>query len=370
MVDVVDKAFSPGTEAVDRHMTAISEHAQLIKAMDMRRDNQVAVLEQLRFEVSELRSAQRTAEESVKRRRGPRCGVAARRAVATRAEGGNGGGTGRSSHMFCRRMRRSHVQQGGVGRVAHPPIVEVAKLRSCEDADAGETVAKRWIKGRDQRAAARRVAILLGALRGGSGWRGVEVESASGELVPLRVAPDKHLCVVRTEVAGKKYINAMRTMFPEVSWRLLREEGVISVGCQQVVRIVAKSSTDVRLQFSAKAFGDQRRRMQDLQAFWDAVAATMSVQPSSYHGAGGWRGPAGHRIWKWNTRALYHSKGTMRRAKLDFERRLIATSAVIKLQENRSTSIGLRLLLRPIEESHQAAAPEDSGFGSGCAPVV
>lgn len=54
------------------------------------------------------------------------------------------------------------------------------------------------------RTAARRAAMLMGALCDGAGWRWVEVASAAGERVPLNIAPDKKKHTVQTEVAGKK----------------------------------------------------------------------------------------------------------------------------------------------------------------------
>lgn len=66
------------------------------------------------------------------------------------------------------------------------PLAEVAN-RSLEDIDLkiprGVALAKIWTlvaKGWDARIVARRAAMLMEALRGGSGWRKVDVESAAG----------------------------------------------------------------------------------------------------------------------------------------------------------------------------------------------
>lgn len=59
---------------------------------------------------------------------------------------------------------------------------------------------------------------------------------------PLCIAPDKNPKMVRTEVAGNKLLGEFRAQLPQVSWRLLREEGVISTGYQQVLRVLAESS--------------------------------------------------------------------------------------------------------------------------------
>lgn len=69
------------------------------------------------------------------------------------------------------------------------------------------------------------------------------MESAAGECVPLYIAPDTNPRMVRTEVVGEKLLGELRSRMPQVAWRLLREGGIISAGCQRVLRVVADSST-------------------------------------------------------------------------------------------------------------------------------
>lgn len=58
-------------------------------------------------------------------------------------------------------------------------------------------------------------------------------------------------------MAGKKFLTELRARQPQVTWRLLREEGVLSAGYQKVVRLFAESSTQVRLEYNMKAFEGQ-----------------------------------------------------------------------------------------------------------------
>lgn len=44
------------------------------------------------------------------------------------------------------------------------------------------------------------------------------------------VAPDKDPRMAKTEVAGKRFIAELRARHPQVSWRLLREDGGVSAG--------------------------------------------------------------------------------------------------------------------------------------------
>lgn len=74
------------------------------------------------------------------------------------------------------------------------------------------------VKGRDARTEARRVALISGALRDGTGWRRITVTSAACESVRLYVAQDEDPRMVRTEVAGKKYLQEQQTTFQQVSW--------------------------------------------------------------------------------------------------------------------------------------------------------
>lgn len=116
--------------------------------------------------------------------------------------------------------------------------------------------------------------MILCALRDGSGWRKVNVESAAIERVPLYIAPDKEPRMVRTEVVGKKLLGLLRPRMRSVGWRLLREEGAISAGYQQVFRVVLESSTCVRFEFSQKALDEQKKlERKDLLAAWAAVGS-------------------------------------------------------------------------------------------------
>lgn len=79
------------------------------------------------------------------------------------------------------------------------PLVEEAAL-SLDDVpvldEPGATKAKRWMRKfacQDSRHAARRADVLLAALRGGSGWKAMEVKTVADETAPLhqtRQAPE------------------------------------------------------------------------------------------------------------------------------------------------------------------------------------
>lgn len=81
---------------------------------------------------------------------------------------------------------------------------------------------------------------------------------------------------------GSIYCGAtIRARQPQVSRRHLREEGALSAGDQKVARLVAESSTQVRLGYNMKALEDQGLQKADLQAVGAVVAGTVSVQRSS-----------------------------------------------------------------------------------------
>lgn len=98
--------------------------------------------------------------------------------------------------------------------------------------------------------------MLLGAPREESGWRKVEVEGAVGERFPLYISPDKNPSIVKTEAAGTKILVELKARQPQVGWRLVREEGIVSAGYQKVVRIVVDSSMQVRFEYNMQALAD------------------------------------------------------------------------------------------------------------------
>lgn len=88
--------------------------------------------------------------------------------------------------------------------------------------------------------------------------------------------------MVRTEVSGK-LLDELRSRMPSVGWRVLREEGIASAGCQQVLRVVAESSTFVRIEFSQKALDDQKLERVELLAASATVERTVRVQWRTSH---------------------------------------------------------------------------------------
>lgn len=56
--------------------------------------------------------------------------------------------------------------------------------------------------------------MLLAALRDGSGWKNIEVNTVADELAPLFVAPDKSPKTVTTEIAGKRLVQELRKQMP------------------------------------------------------------------------------------------------------------------------------------------------------------
>lgn len=152
----------------------------------------------------------------------------------------------------------------------------------------GVTAAKWWtlrFVGRDARHAARRAGLLLAALRDDSGWKKVKVKLVGGEIVPLYLAPDKSPKTVRTEVAGKRYVNEFRQRLPQIGWRSQMEEGVISLisaGYQQVVKVEAQLSSTVELRFNDPGLRDNGLMRQVLQEAWDTVSSDVSVRWGSW----------------------------------------------------------------------------------------
>lgn len=149
----------------------------------------------------------------------------------------------------------------------------------------GMTVARRWtveVQGRDKRTAARKASQLLGAMRDGSGaWRKTEVKGPDDSVGTLYLAADKNPRMIRTEMAAKKLVAEMRRVHPQTSWRLLKSEGVVCAGYQQVVKVIAESSSDVRMEYNMKAMNEHGITKEMVMACWGAVAETVSVRWSS-----------------------------------------------------------------------------------------
>lgn len=250
MQDSADQAFAPLMATVERHKTSIVEHEQ-IKVLENRIQLQAAAMKQLRLEVLAVRTAQSVVEETVQE---------VRREMAMPPDAPSpplprtSGGWSRTvaPNVLPANARAMFSDELLVASLA--PLLETTNL-TLDDIDlqmpSATMVAKRWtmvVKGWDARTAVRKAAMLLGTLREGSGWRKVEVESAAGEKVSLHVAPDKTPRQVKAEEAGKKFVAELKVRFPHVFWRLLREEGIVSAGYQNSLRIVAESSTLVRLE--------------------------------------------------------------------------------------------------------------------------
>lgn len=203
--------------------------------------------------------------------------------------------------------------------------------------------------------------MLLGALRDGPGWRRVEVESAAGERVPLHIAPQKTPRSRKTETAGNKLINELRTRYPPAAWRLLREGRTISAGYRQLVLIVAESSTKVRFEFDPKALENQRLPREDPQAVSEAMARTASVQSRD------WRGLPRHTLGlvECARSQPLHCEGSVRQSGIRQASRRKDGDP-----ETGATSIGLRQLLRSVEAAHWIAASGGSDSAEGATVLV
>lgn len=184
MQGTIDKAFAPIVETVERHEATLTEHDELLKHMDRRIEIQTAAMEQMRLEVLEFHGAQSAAAETVKE---VQCEMAMPLEALPPPMPRVGGGWDRLVEPHVLQAKASSMFGAAALVAPITPLVEAANI-SLDDVEVrmppGVAVAKRWtleIKGRDPRTAARRVAMLLGALRDGSGWRCVKVESAAGE---------------------------------------------------------------------------------------------------------------------------------------------------------------------------------------------
>lgn len=144
-------------------------------------------------------------------------------------------------------------------------------------APRGQTAAQRWTVRflGEPRLAARRAAQVIGGLRGDDGeWIPLEVASATGlERCRLYVGVDKSPKQTRTEVMGKRLASMARELRPDLQWRLLRDEGVVCVGYQRILKVVA-DPTATTLQFAAEGVVQYGIDKAAFTKRWETVSAT------------------------------------------------------------------------------------------------
>lgn len=148
------------------------------------------------------------------------------------------------------------------------------------DAPRGQTAAQRWtirFLG-EPRLAARRAAQVFAALRGADGeWMSLEVMGTTGmERSRLYLGLDKSPKQTRVEVMGKRLASLARSLRPELRWRLLREEGVVCVGFQRVLKVIVEPDSS-KLQFAAEGIRDHGIDKDMFVRRWEAEAAPRSA---------------------------------------------------------------------------------------------
>ena len=86
--------------------------------------------------------------------------------------------------------------------------------------------------------AAKRVSQALGALRLPDGsWRRMSCTSPAGRKVDLFISPDKSPKQIKTEMEGKRLLQAFKSAHPDCNPHLARQDGVLSVSWIPIARI-------------------------------------------------------------------------------------------------------------------------------------
>lgn len=140
----------------------------------------------------------------------PMCPSRRRRALAMH-------GIARPTQLLCRRTLQANSSGMFTAEalmVALEPLIEAAAF-SLEDVSVvdkpGVTTTCRWtikLAGRDARRAARLAGVLVAAMRGGSGWKKVEVTTVAGEIAALYVALGRSPKTLKIEIPGKRHSGA------------------------------------------------------------------------------------------------------------------------------------------------------------------
>lgn len=284
MQDAVDRAFEPLAAAVEQHDVAIKEQADIVSRLEATSAAQEEAIAELRKEVEALKKTQQVTHETV-------CDVRKELALPATAPisvpSGPTSGWDRAIEPHILQANSDVVFNGEELVAALAPLLEAANL-TLDDVHVrppqGMTVARRWtleMQGRDKRTAARKAAQLLSALRVDGSWRAVQVQGPDNTKGDLYIAMDKNPRMIRTEMSGKKLVAELKRRHPQKSWRLLKSEGIVCAGYQQVVKVVAESSSDIRLEYNQKALDDQGIQRETIQESWEAVAELISVRWSS-----------------------------------------------------------------------------------------
>lgn len=169
--DVVDKAFAPLAETVERHETSLVNRDERIKHLDDRISAHAAALEQMCLEILELRGAQSTSEATVHE---VRLELAMPSGAPPPVLPRVSGGWDRAVEPYILQANASALFSAEVLVAALAPVAEAATV-SLDDIEirtpTGVTLAKRGtleVEGREVRDAARRASMVMGALRDGA----------------------------------------------------------------------------------------------------------------------------------------------------------------------------------------------------------
>lgn len=145
---------------------------------------------------------------------------------------------------------------------------------------------------------------------------------------------------------------------------------MISAGNQQVLGVVAESSTCMRLEFKQKRWAVRCWRGRTCRQSGRPSKGCCASGGASIQVAGVGEARPGSMWASWKAGALHHSNANVRSAKVDFVRMLAARATVWALEEFRPTSYGLRQLLRSLETSHWVVASGESGSFGGVAVLI
>lgn len=261
---LTDGALGEMSQTIDRHETMSVEHSETIRRMETQLSHQETVVEQLRQEVVALRSAQTEAAATVRE-------VRQEMAMPPDAPVPQ---VPRTGNAWDRQPDPTTLQANASGMLSQEALMQaLAPLIAAVVEKPRIAVAKRWtikVAGRDVRHSARRVGMLVAALRDGDGWRTVEVWCMC--LPASRPRPS------RWNLPARSSSRSCGRCAPRSVGACSARTGVVCVGYQKVVKVEAESSSHIELRFNDQAMTDHGLKREEVQRAWDAMSSGISVR--------------------------------------------------------------------------------------------